>query len=247
MNVQDFSLQLQEDIVPWRLLTPDDAGTEYCVLWLQGWTSSMDAHREGVERMAKKSGLAFATLDYAGHGLHALPIEESTRKQQYTEVVAVFDELKQRGYEKIIVIGGSFGAYMAALLTSNRPVHAAVLRAPANYMDEEFETPYKHTLRHTDHAAYEKAKRSGTFLDSLAVEALRNFNGYTYVLEHELDNVVPAEVPKRYFAVAKHGNYLLVPKTEHSPKLMANPQVHFDYIEHLIISIIKAIQLQGKL
>jgi uncharacterized protein len=247
VNIQDFSLELDNDVVPWRLFTPDESSKEYCVLWLQGWTASMNSHREGVERMSEKSGLTFATLDYAGHGLHALPIEESTRKQQHEEVIAIFDELRQRGYEKVIVAGGSFGAYMTALLTNKRPVHAVVLRAPANYMDEEFEIPYKRTLRHTDHAAYEEAKRSGKFLDSLAVESLKNFDGYTYVLEHELDKVVPAEVPKRYFAVAKHGNYLLVPKTDHSPKAMDNPQVHFYYIEHLIISIIQAIQLQGKL
>lgn len=248
MKVEDFTIKLDSDEVPIRIFTPENSDKEFCVLWLQGWSSSMDSHREGVERMAGQTGIVFATLDPAGHGLHQLPLEESTRKQQHEEVVAVFDELKKRGFEKIIVIGGSFGGYMTALLTAKRPVHAAVLRAPANYPDDEFEIPFKETLRSKDYAAYTKTKDSDDMLNnSSATKALGNYGGFVYVLEHELDEVVPAKVPKRYFEIAKHGNYFIVPKTKHSPKLMQNPQAHFAYIEQLVIAIIKAIQLQDSL
>lgn len=248
MNIEDFMLELGEDNVPWRLFTPTSATTDYCVLWLQGWSSSMDSHRESVERMAQQTGIVFATLDYAGHGLHKIPLEESTRKQQHEEVVAMFDELKKAGFDKIIVIGGSFGGYMTALLTAKRPVHAAVLRAPANYPDDEFDLLYKETLRSKDYAAYTKTKDSDEMLtNSSATKAIQNFDGFIYVLEHQLDEVVPAKVPKRYFDVAKHGNYFIIPSTKHSAKLMANPQAHYAYIEHVITSIIKAVQLQDGL
>lgn len=248
MKIEDFTLRLGKDKVPYRLFTPSGANTEFCVLWIQGWSSSMDSHREGVERMVEKTGIVFAILDPAGHGLHALPLEESTRKQQHEEVVAVFDELKSRGYEKIIVIGGSFGGYMTALLTGKRPVHAAVLRAPANYPDDEFEIQYKETLRSKDYEAYTRTKEHDDMLaNSEATKAIQAYDGFVYVLEHELDEVVPAKVPQHYFAAAKHGNYFIIPKTKHSPKLMENPQVHYEYIEHVVIAIVEAIKLQGKL
>ncbi len=159
----------------------------------------MDSHRDGVTRMAEQTNTVFATLDPAGHGLHPLPLEESTRKQQHEEVIAVFDELKKRGYQKIIVIGGSFGGYLAALLTAKRPVHIAVLRAPANYIDEEFELRYKDTLRHMDHAAYDEQRKSDErLLDTAATKAIRSYNGFVYVLEHELDDVVPSRIPQSY-------------------------------------------------
>jgi esterase/lipase len=248
MDSVDYTLNLGQDEIPWRLLTPKGADTQYCVLWLQGWSSTMDSHREGVERMSAHTNTAFATLDPAGHGLHKLPIEQSTRKQQHEEVVAVFDELKKRGYGKIIVIGGSFGGYMAALLTDKRSVHAVVLRAPANYPDDEFEIPFGETLRSKDYAAYTKTKESDEMLTkSAATRAIESYDGFVYVLEHELDTVVPQKVPKNYFAAAKHGNYLIIPKTKHSAKLMAEPELHFAYIEQLVEAIIKAIRLQDRL
>mgnify|MGYP002409848095 FL=1 len=224
------------------------ATKEYAVLWLQGWTSSMDSHREGVERMARTTGVTFATLDPAGHGLHELPLEQSTRKMQHEEVIAIYDELVKLGYKKIIVIGGSFGGYMAALLTGKRPVHAAVLRAPAMYDDTEFELEHSKTRRWQNPLKGQEEKADQPYIhDNEALRSINNFDGQVFVLEHELDEQVPRIMPEMYFKHAKHGNYLLVPKTMHSPKLMKNPQPHFAYIEHLVVSIVKAIQLAANL
>lgn len=245
MKIEDFTLKLEDDEVPYRIFAPTNTTKEWCVLWIQGWSSSMDSHREGVKRMAEQSGVTFVTMDPAGHGLHKLALDDSTRKQQHEEVIAMFDEIKKLGYEKIIVIGGSFGGYMTALLCGKRPVHAAVLRCPANYPDNEFEKKFNDTLRSKDYAAYTELKESdGLLMDSEATKAVANFDGFVYVLEHELDEVIPAKVPKRYFAVAKHGNYLIIPKTKHTPKVMKDPQEHFAYIEQIIVSLIQAINLQ---
>jgi esterase/lipase len=248
MNIKDFTLSLGEDHIPWRLFEPKNSDKEYVVLWLQGWTSSMNSHREGVEKIAKRTGITFTTLDYAGHGLHKLPLEKSTRKQQHEEVVAVFDELKRLGYDKVIVIGGSFGGYQAGLLTSKRPVHATILRAPANYPDDEFELLYEETIRSKDYTAYTKTKESDDMLiNSSATKAIENYDGFVYVLEHELDETVPAKVPRHYFEIAKHGNYIIIPKTKHSPKLMSDPIPHYEYIEHVVASILEAIKLESSL
>lgn len=248
MNAEDFLLKRDDDVIPWRLFTPDNSNYEYCVLWLQGWTSSMDSHREGVERMSKKSDIAFATLDFAGHGMHKLPIEESSRKLQIDEVVAVYDELKNRNYEKVIVIGGSFGGYLAALLTGIRPIHTAVLRAPAIYADDELETVHKMTRKWINPTSDQQDKANEKYItDNLAVRSISNFDGFVYVLEHELDEQVPRIMPRTYFERAKYGNYIIIPKTKHSPKLMTNPRQHYDYIENFLIAIIEAVKQQDKL
>lgn len=244
MKTQDYNLDNKEN-TPWRLFTPEGAGKEFCVLWIQGWSSSMDSHREGVERMSKKSSVPFATLDYAGHGLSTIALEESTRKQQHEEVAALFDQLKKEGYEKIIVIGGSFGGYMAALLAGERPAHAAVLRVPAMYADDEFELAHNKTRKWENPDLDQQYKKDDPYIkDNTAVRAINSFDGFVYVLEHELDEVVPRNMPQGYYSAAKHGNYLIVPNTKHSPKLMKNPQPHFDYIEHWVVAIIEAIKLQ---
>lgn len=244
MNTRDFTLSIGEDRVPWRLFVPQGASKEYAVLWLQGWTSSMDSHREGVERMTNESCFPFATLDYAGHGLHKLPIEQSTRKQQLDEAIAVYDELIKCGYKKIIVIGGSFGGYIAALLVGKRSAHAAILRVPAIYDDSELELPHSQTKRWENPDTYQQDKSAAAYIqDNEAVRSITKFDGFVYVIEHELDEQVPRIMPKTYFENAKHGNYLIIPKTKHSPKLMANPRPHYDYAEHWVVSILEAVKL----
>lgn len=245
MNIEDFTIDLSGDIIPTRIFTPDNAGKEYCVLWLQGWSSAMDTHSESIKGMALASKTVFATLDTAGHGLHTFPLEKSTRKQRIDEITAVYDELKQRGYEKIIAIGGSHGGYMAALLCGIRPLHAVVLRAPANYPDNELELPYEQTRHGQNYWNFVRHMDSDDVLkNSAASEAIKNYDGFVYVFEHELDEIIPPKVPQHYFEVARHGNYQIIPKTPHSPKKLSNPQPSLDYIKHSVVATVQAIQLQ---
>lgn len=237
MKVDNLTLA---DGTPWRLFTPDNAQNGWAVLWLQGFTSTIEGHNDGCERMSAASNVPFAILNYAGHGNHPTPLEQATRKQQFEEVCAVYDELVNRGLDKIIVIGGSFGGYMAALLAGVRQPQAVVLRAAANYKDEEFERPYLETTK-------VKSEEGKAFMQSVdeafsnkATEALKAFDGASYIIEHEADTVIRANIPRSYYHVAKHGNYIVMRGLEHSPKLMPNAAEWFDIVEHWVQTIIHA-------
>jgi hypothetical protein len=195
--------------------------------------------------MAQKSGVAFAMLDYAGHGSHPTTLDKSTKQSQHIETLAAYDELTKLGYKHIIVIGGSFGGYMTALLTGKRTPKAVVLRAPAAYPNDEFELPNSKTRQYTgngsDRFGFDKDPEA--HMGSIAFEAIAGYTGAVYVLEHEDDEVIPKIIPRTYFSHAKHGNYLLIPNTKHSPKTMPSPEKNIAYIEHLLVSIIKLVQL----
>lgn len=222
-----------------RIYQPSDANSGWAVLWLQGFTSTIEGHEEGVARMSEATKTTFAMLNYAGHGDHPTKLEDATRQQQFEEVCEVYDQLVEKGYSKIIVIGGSFGAYMAALLAKARDIHTLVLRAPANYKDEEFELPYKETTEGTNQEAKDLWRQSiDDSYSNKAVEAVRAFTGMTYVIEHEKDTVINSAIPRSYFNAAKRGNYIIIPGLDHSPKLMDTPQVYFDIIERWINTII---------
>lgn len=244
MNVDHSTLHIPDDPTPWVIVRPND-NKDWCVLWLQGWTSTTEGHLEGLTRISEASGVSFAMMDYAGHGTHPIALNDSTRAQQFTECLAAYDELVKQGYQNIIVIGGSFGGYMAALLVGERTPAAVVLRAPAVYKDEEFKLPFSETTRWDETSDEDRELRLGVTKDSqvAAIAAIHNYSGPVWVMEHELDTVVPKSVPRAYFETAQKGNYIVVPNTEHSPKTMPNPQKHFTYIEHLLVSIIKAVQL----
>ncbi len=246
MKIIHENLELPGDPTPWMIAQPTE-NKSYCVLWLQGWGSTIEKHKAKMLRLAERTGITFAILDYAGHGSHPVPLEETTRQQQFNEVCMAFDTLKAEGYENIIVAGMSFGGYMAALLAAEREPSAIILRAPAIYKDDEFSLPYPERQGYRDQE-YEALKATITpESDMAALHAISRFDGTVYVVEHEIDSVIPRNIPRAYFAVAKRGNYLVVPATDHAVAKMPQPEKHDAYIERLIASIVGLVQQEKEL
>ncbi len=148
------------------------------------------------------------------------------------------------GFEDIIVAGTSFGGYLSALLTAQRKPYGVILRVPAIYKDDEFTIPQKKRQSFLDDA-YRQFKPTVSASDNLAaLEAIKNFDGSVYVIEQELDSIIPKNIPQSYFNVAKRGNYLVIPGTEHSPAMLPGSDERYAAIEHLTSSIITALLLE---
>lgn len=238
MKIIDYTLSV--DDTPWRLFEVKD-NKERCVLWLQGFTSTIEGHTDGIVRLTESTATSFAMLNYAGHGNHPVSLNDATRLQQFDEVVGVYDELMKLGFKRIVVIGGSFGGYMAALLASKRKLETLVLRVPANYPEDEFELPYRDTSagrKDKDHYLYRQ--NIDEHYTNNAVEGVRNFTGETYVIEHGKDEVINPSIPRSYYNAAMYGNYLVIPGVKHSPKLMPNSEKYFALIELWLATIINA-------
>ena len=245
MNITDKILEI--DNTPWRLFEPND-DKEWCVLWLQGFRSTIEGHTPGVIRLAETTSTSFAMLDYAGHGSHHVLLDDATREQQFNEVVGVYDELIKLGFKKIIVIGGSFGGYMAALLAGKPYIETLVLRAAANYPEEEFKLAFRDTsVGRKDFENFLYRQNIDEHYTNDAIESVRGFDGETYVIQHENDEVINSSIPKSYYNAAKHGNYIVIPKVKHSPKLMSDPGKYFELIELWLTTIITATKKSEKL
>lgn len=243
MRIAHDTLTLPGDPTPRLIVQPGD-DKEYCVLWLQGWNSTIAKHKDRLVRLAEQTNITFSMIDYAGHGEHPVPRAATTRKQQFSEVLAAYDALKADGYENIIVSGTSFGGYMTALLTGERTPYAVILRAPAIYKDDEFTVSQAERQSYLD-ATYQKFKPTVKASDDvIALNNIRNYPKSVYVIEQALDSIIPKNIPRAYFQAAQRGNYLVVPNTEHSPSMMPGADERFAYIEQLLISIIQTILLE---
>ena len=239
MKIQDFKVQVNGNQTPWRIFVPDGGKEDWAVLWLQGFGSTVEGHTEGIARLADATGTTFAVLDYAGHGNNPINLDDATRAQQFAEVLAVYDELVEQGYNKIVAIGGSFGGYMAALLAGERSLQTVVLRAPAIYNDAEFNLSYSKTVSSRSENEPDPWRISVTSnTQSVALDNIRDFVGSTYIMEHELDETVSKNVPQAYVAVAQNPNYILIEGCKHSPKFMSNPEKYFEIIERWLTTII---------
>src|SRR6478672_12144626 len=113
------------------------------LLFVHGWGGDQ---RQYVARARDAAGLGCVclTFDLRGHARHEDLRATVTRADNLRDVTAAYDCLtRQRGVDKaaIGVIGSSYGGYLAAILTSCRPVRWLALRAPALYKDEGWELP----------------------------------------------------------------------------------------------------------
>lgn len=114
------------------------------------------------------------------------------------------------------MIGSSYGAYLAAILTSHRPVRWLGLRVPALYRDAQWFAP-KAQLDREDLAMYRGSLVE--FEANRALDACSNFAGDILIVESEHDDLVPHATISSYvraFLRAKSLTYRLIEGADHA-------------------------------
>jgi pimeloyl-ACP methyl ester carboxylesterase len=114
-----------------------------------------------------------------------------TRGENLDDAIAAYDRLaslKMVEDGSIVVIGSSYGGYLATLLTEFRPVRWLALRAPALYRDQLWQVP-KARLDRSDLQSYRSTLVK--FDDNRALRQAREFLGDVLLVESEHDIIVP--------------------------------------------------------
>ena len=174
-----------------------EGGLYPAILFIHGWTSSRDRSYEYAKSLSEL-GYICMVFDMRGHGTSEGDRLELSSEDFLSDALVAYDylvSLPEVDKENIGVNGSSFGGYLAALLVERRKVSNAVLRAPADYPDEEFSTPKK--LRNWENIiAWRNEPR-----DSEATSALRSlstFTGKTLFIESENDERIPHQTIVNY-------------------------------------------------
>ena len=113
------------------------------VLFVHGWGGSQEQYLARAREIAAL-GCVCLTFDLRGHARDQLEHERVTREDNLRDVLAAYDLLAgQRLVDDtaIAVVGSSYGGYLAAILTSLRPVRWLGLRVPALYKDQDWAVP----------------------------------------------------------------------------------------------------------
>ena len=122
-----------------------------------------------------------------------------TREDNLRDVVAAYDVLAAHASvdtTRMAVVGSSYGGYLAAILTSQRPVKWLALRAPALYKDTEWELAKRHLKTRQDLEAYRRLPVRPE--ESRALRACTAFTGDVLIVESEHDLIVPRQVLVNY-------------------------------------------------
>src|SRR6266540_5123728 len=168
------------------------------VLFVHGWGGSQQQYVARAREVAAV-GCVCLTFDLRGHARTHAQYETVSRQHNLRDVVAAYDVLVgQRGVDPsaIAVVGSSYGGYLAAILTSMRPVKWLALRAPALYLDSGWELPKLQLHRDHDLVAYRKNLIPPT--ENRALRACMEFQGDVLVVESENDSVTPHTVTTSY-------------------------------------------------
>lgn len=205
--MHDVSLFVSGIPIKGNLYMPENIGPmNLAVLFIHGWNSKQDSFFGYASTLASK-GYICMTFDMRGHGISEGDISTLTRADFLNDVLAAFDFLSHvHGVDQknITVIGSSFGAYLATLLSSKRTCAAIGLRVPANYPDKGFDTiPHHNRAKsyYIDMVDSDEVKWKTTihtYEETVSLRAIHEFSGKILLVESEMDDLVPHEVVQSY-------------------------------------------------
>lgn len=186
---QKVEIPVTGQIMGGTLYRPEAGGGDLpAVVVFHGRGSSQARYIDRAEALAK-AGFMTLIFSFRGCGDSDGTLEEQTIAMGMEDALAGFDFLlAQSGVDKnsVGVWGGSFGGYLASLVTEQRLFQSLILAAPAVYKNEWWsEVP------ETQEKEWEAYSKSGGLMDNRAIQALSKYSGALLLVEHEGDEVCP--------------------------------------------------------
>lgn len=177
------------------------------VLFVHGWGGSQiqDLSRA---RDAAALGCVCVTFDLRGHGTREVSTTVS-RAQNFADLVAAYDWMAGRptvDRDAVAVVGISYGGYLAALLSAERPVRWLALRTPALYKDDAWDQPKLSLHADPDLPAWRRTRIAAC--DNRALRACAAYRGDVLLVEAERDEIIPHAVIENYVAAFTHARSL---------------------------------------
>ncbi|WP_232493277.1 alpha/beta hydrolase family protein [Novosphingobium kaempferiae] len=177
------------------------------VLFIHGWGGSQEQDLVRADEIAQLGCICF-TFDLRGHARDDGERESVTRSDGLADALAAYDFLaaqKEVDPSAIAVVGTSYGGYLAALLTVQRPVSWLALRVPALYPDEHWEIP-KALLPRDEIVRYRSHFRTG--YQDKALAACETFGGDVLIVESQHDDYVPHPAISSFISAFQRSNSL---------------------------------------
>ena len=207
MSTRDhrINIPVDGDHIAGTIITPDTLVPG--ILFLHGWGGNQQ-HYIARAREIAALGCVSLTVDLRGHAAKAHQRETVTREHNLDDALAAYDALASQKLvdpSSIAVVGSSYGGYLAAILTTLRPVRWLGLRVPALYMDDDWDVPKQALDRD---ALHEYRSREVPSENNRALAACAAFRGDVLIVESEHDSTVPHPAIESYVEASRHAHSL---------------------------------------
>jgi len=216
-------------------------------LFVHGWGGDQAddmSHADGIARL----GCVCFTFDLRGHAGSDASRDQVTRADGLADVLAAYDYLAAQPLvdrSAIGVVGTSYGGYLAALLTAERPVRWLAMRVPALYPDAHWDVP-KAKLDKADVRRYREQPHDGG--DDRALAACEAFRGDALVVESEHDEQVPREAMLSYqraFRSANSFSHRIVRGASHAMRDEGHRRVYAGMLSGWVDEMVRAARRTG--
>jgi pimeloyl-ACP methyl ester carboxylesterase len=200
-----IALSVDGQTLDGTFLTPEDKVPG--VLFIHGWGGSQafDLNRaKGIAAL----GCVCLTFDLRGHAATREQQLQVTREDNLRDVVAAYDRLAAHpslDSGSVVVVGSSYGGYLAALLSSLRRVRWLALHVPALYLDDEWLLP-KNQLNRETLRAYRNSYVPPE--SNRALKACADFAGDVLIVEAEHDTFIPHSTIMSYRSAFRQSHSL---------------------------------------
>ncbi len=212
------------------LSTPTEDKTKPIVILVHGFASDKNSktHIRLVE-ILNNEDIASFRFDIFGHGESEGDFENITVSEAVDDVLQSIQFVKNVGYEKIGLIGGSFGGIASIMASSkSKDLKFLVLKSPvSNYEDKQaaVESPEKlEKWKNEGFSYYEKYDGSKLKLNYSFVKDFKKNNGYvaapnikvpTLIIHGDTDASVPVEQSKKISKLIPNCKLVLIHGANH--------------------------------
>ena len=203
------------------------------VMLVHGWDGSQEQYLARAHAIAAL-GCICLTFDLRGHARDKAHRDTVTREDNLNDMLAAYDLLTGHpavDANSVVVVGSSYGGYLATILSALRPVRWMALRAPALYKDEDWLVSKQH-LDRQEIARYRALKLEPGSNRALAASAI--FEGDVLLVESEMDHIVPHPVIENYraaFLRTRSMTYRMIRGADHA---LARPEWSEAYTTMLV-------------
>lgn len=217
------------------------------ILFVHGWGGTQERYLARAREIAEL-GCVCLTFDLTGHAGTSPRFESVTRENNLQDVLAAYDLLASQpnvNPARIAVVGSSYGGYLAALLSSLRPVQWLALRVPALYVDTGWEVPKLRLRKEQDLESYRQTIIPAQ--ENRALLACSRFSGDVLLVQSEFDHLIPAAVISNYREAcmqARSLTYRVMRGADHGlseePMRQAYTALLFNWLREMVFGAQKA-------
>jgi uncharacterized protein len=236
---KQLTLEVHGDLIGATIVAPQSLLPG--ILFVHGWGGSQERYLARAREIAEL-GCVCLTFDLTGHAATRPRFETVTRENNLQDALAAYDLLvAQPNVDpgQIAVVGSSYGGYLAALLTAQRPVQWLALRVPALYDDSGWEIPKLRLRKEQDLDAYRQTIVPAR--ENRALLACSRFTGDVLLVQSEVDHLIPPAVISNYREAsvnARSLTYRLLAGADHGlteePMRQAYTTLLFNWLREMV-------------